>query len=250
MDVTDDTFLDGSVRILQPRTGHRAGVDAVLLAASVAVGDGAQVLDVGAGSGIVGLLIARRNPGAHVTAVEIEPDMAALAAQNADRNGLAPRYRVIAADLTAPGRRLSALGLVAGSFDHVVANPPYYLASASQPAKSPLKRRANSMPDSDLAHWARFLAGMTRAGGTLTLIHRAEALPALFAHLGNRFGALTVFPLFAKAGQAAGRMLLRGTKGSRAPLKLLPGLVLHEADGQFRPEVEQMLRNGAPLVIG
>ena len=250
MDVTDDTFLDGSLRLLQPKKGHRAGIDAVLLAAAVSAHAGNHILDAGAGSGIVGLAIARRVPGVDVTGVEIEPEMAAIARANGGRNGLEGCYRVIEADVTATSGALAALGLVAGSFDHVVANPPYYLASEGQVAATPLKRRANAMADADLEPWARFLTRMARNGGGLTMIHRAEALPALVAVFGRRFGALTVLPLYPKEGQPAGRIILSGIKGSRAPFRLLPGFVLHEADGSFRAQVARILRQGVALSLG
>ena len=99
---TDDAFLGGVLQILQPRTGYRAGLDAVLLAAAAPIvsGKAAHVLDVGAGTGVVGLAVARRIADAHVTLVERDPQLAALAHANIVRNRLSERARLIQADVS------------------------------------------------------------------------------------------------------------------------------------------------------
>jgi tRNA1(Val) A37 N6-methylase TrmN6 len=244
---TDDVFLDGRLRLLQPVKGHRAGIDAVLLAASVEAPAEARVLDAGAGCGIVGLAIASRLALVHVTGIEIEPELAALAQENARRNGLDARVRVAAGDVAAPAGELAGLGLRPGSFDVIVSNPPYLDADASQASPFPLQARASSMPEAGLERWARFFAAMARPGGALYLIHRADALRAIFDALDGRFGALAIRPLHPRADEPATRLIVHAIKGSRAPLRLLPGLVLHSPDGKFMPEVERVLRATEPL---
>lgn len=251
LDTTDDVFLGGALRILQPRAGYRAGLDAVLLAAATplaATGRG-TVLDAGAGVGVVGLAVARRVPGADVTLVEREQGLARLARANIERNGLGSRVRVLEADIARPLADLPGLHALAQTFDHVLANPPFHTEGRGTAAGTPLKAAAHAMPEGDLERWLRFLAAMAKPGGTATLVHRADALGGLLAACAGRFGGLTVLPVHARAGEPAGRVLVQGTKGSRAPLVLRPGLVLHEPDGRFRPEVEAVLRAGAALGI-
>jgi tRNA1(Val) A37 N6-methylase TrmN6 len=248
---TDDAFLGGALNILQPAAGYRAGLDAVMLAAAVCVKrEGARVLDVGAGVGTAGMCIARRVPGASVTLLEREPALVRLAAENARRNGMAERVGVVAGEVGLAAAALQRLGLTDASFDHVVANPPFHSRDAGTLAADALKAGAHAMADADLEHWARFMARMAAPGGALTLIHKVEALPSLLAVLEGRFGALTLLPLHPRAREPAHRLIVTGTKGSRAPLSLLPGFILHEDDGAFTSQAQAILRGCAALQAG
>jgi FkbM family methyltransferase len=249
--VTEDAFLGGALRVLQPQSGYRAGLDAVLLAAAAPVnlGQREQVLDVGAGVGLVGLAVARRIPDARITLVEREPELAALARANAERNGLCDRVRVIEADVM---RRLSEfpdLSLGVESFDHVLANPPYHKRGATTAAATAAKAASHLMPAGDLERWTRFMTAMARPGGSATLIHKVEALPELLAALEGRFGALKVLPLHPRTTLPAIRVIVQGIKGSRAPLQILAGLTLHAEGGGFTSEAERLLRAGEPLAL-
>jgi tRNA1(Val) A37 N6-methylase TrmN6 len=247
---SDDAFLGGRLRILQPGTGYRAGLDAVLLAATVMARPGAQVLDAGAGVGVVGLCIAHRLPGTRVTLVERDARLAALARRNAERNHLGARVHVVEADILQPLGANPELAAGAESFDHVLANPPFHVQGRGTAAGHPVKAAAKAMPSGALDRWARFLAAMARPGGLVTLIHRAEALAEVLAALEGRFGGTVVVPVYPWEGRPAGRVLVRALKGSRAPLELRPGLVLHNADHSFRPGIAAVLRDGAALPLG
>jgi tRNA1(Val) A37 N6-methylase TrmN6 len=245
--VSDDAFLGGRLRILQPAIGYRAGIDGVLLAATVEAEAGAQVLDVGAGVGVVGLCVAQRLPDVAITMVERHGQLAALARRNVERNGFLARVRVIEADIFRPLGEAPKLAAAAESFDQILANPPFHVEGRGTAAGDPVKAGANAMPAGALDRWVRFMAAMARPGGRITLIHRADALPELLSALGGRFGGAVVVPLHPRDGEPALRVLVRAVKGSRAPLQLQPGLVLHNADGGFRPCIAAALRDGARL---
>lgn len=248
-ELSDDAFLGGTLRILQPRSGYRAGVDAVLLAAAVPLeaGEAAEVLDCGAGVGTVGLCVAARCGGARVTLVEREDELIRLASANVARNGLEARIRVVAGDLTAAAGNSDAPRLAPESFDHVLANPPFHDAGDGTRARDPLKAVSHAMARDGLDLWVRFAARMARPGGRVTVIHKAAALPALLAALDGRFGGLTVRSIHPRAAAPAIRVLVGGIKGSRAEPVLLPALVLHDTDGAFAPDVDRILRQGAGL---
>jgi len=252
MSVSDDAFLGGQLRILQPRQGYRAGLDAVMLAAAVADREGApfRVLDAGAGVGTAGLCVAWRCPSAKVVLVERAPDLVALARENIARNRLDDRVSVVEADIAnAPRAELSALGIGEGTFDQVIANPPYHVEGAGTAAPHALKAAAHAMPEAGLAAWCRFLARMARPGGEALIVHKTQVLPDLLSALDGRFGGLSALPLHSFAGEPAGRILLRGVKGSRAPFRLEAGLVLHEAEGGFTPGADGVLRLGQSLAV-
>lgn len=246
--LTDDAFLGGTLKILQPRTGYRAGLDAVMLAAAVPTAPGSVgVLDVGAGVGTAGLCVARRLPAAEVVLFEREPKLAAVAIENIGRNGLAERVRVVAGEVGISAAGLKVLGLTEESFTCVIANPPYHRADEGTAASDTGKAASHAMPEEDLDRWARFLARMTAPGGSVTLVYKAEALIRVLAALDSRFGALKLLPLAPRAGAPAHRIIVQGTKGSRAPPVLLAPVALHAADGAFTPEVQAILRSGSPL---
>jgi len=246
-DITDDAVLGGKLRLLQPRRGHRVGHDAILLAAAVPARIGEQAVDLGAGVGSAGLALAWRVGGLSVTLVEIDPALARLATENAQRNGLDDRVSTTELDVSAPASAFLAAGITPGSADHVLTNPPF-----NDPARHP------ASPDSgrSRAHVARrgvlesFVTTASRllsARGTLTLIWRADQLAEIMAALTDEFGGLAILPVHAHPDAPAIRVLLRARKGSRAPLEIYPGLVLCDASGRPTPAAETVFRDGAAL---
>jgi tRNA1(Val) A37 N6-methylase TrmN6 len=238
------------LRISQPLQGHRAASDAVFLQAALSPEPGDRVLDAGAGVGVAGLCLLARCPELSLTCVEIDPDLCSLARANAAENGVADHFSVIETDLTAPLKPLQAKGLAPETFDHVMANPPFHREGSVREAPDPGRAKAHVMGEAKLDAWLRFLSAMAKPKGTLTLIHKAEALPELLPLLDGRFGDVTVFPLFPKSGEPAARVIVQGRKGSRAPLRLLGGLVLHASDGSYTVAAEAILRHGARLDLG
>lgn len=244
-----DAFLGGRIGVVQPRKGHRAGSDAVFLAAAVPSSAKGQVLDAGSGVGVAGLCLLARIPGLTVTAVEIDAKLCVLAEANAAKNGFGDRFEVVNADVTWPARKLAAAGLVRESFAHVIANPPFHAEGTVRAAPDRARAVAHVMRVGELAVWIRFLTAMTRPKGVLTLIYPAEHLGTLLHELEDRFGEVKIFPLFSKAGAPATRIILQGRKGSRAAPRLLQGLILHDADGSYTDAAEAILRHGEGLTL-
>ncbi|MEQ9639776.1 MAG: methyltransferase [Alphaproteobacteria bacterium] len=233
-ETTIDRLLGGRLRVEQPRHGYRTGADSVLLAAA---GTGGKVLDVGAGVGTVGLCLAKRLADARVTLLERDAEAAALARDNAAANDLAGRVEVVAGDLRERPVPMH-------HFDSVVTNPPYFAAHSSPGATDAARRAARTEAEVPLADWLRFCVAALRPGGTLTLVHRMERLPAILAALE---GGVTVFPLWPRAGKPSKTVLVRKVKDSNARLTMRPGLVLHEADGRNTVAADAVLRGGASL---
>ena len=246
---TEDAFLGGKLVIEQVKHGSRAGVDAVFLAAACPAREGDRVLELGSGSGVVSLAIARRVGGIQVTGVEIDPGLRDLAARNAERNRLAQRANFIRADVTAPISELIAAGLAPDSFDHSVANPPFLSEGRARLPSNDRLRRAHALKDGDLALWIRCMGTFVKPGGTMTIIHRSDALSQLFDACSRRFGGLSVLPLHPRPNTVANRIILQGRKGSRAPLKLLPAIVLHKDGRGFTDTANAVLRDGEGLIF-
>jgi tRNA1(Val) A37 N6-methylase TrmN6 len=247
--VSQDAILAGRLVLLQPRQGHRFGHDAILLAAACPARPGDHVVDLGAGVGAAGLALARRVAGVSLTLVEIDLELAALAQANAQQNGLSGSVRTVTLDATASARTFAQAGLTAGSAMHVLMNPPFCNQIRQQASPDRRRALAHIGPAAALPAWITTAARLLRPRGTLTLIWRADGLPDVLAALAKAFGGASVLPVHGRAGRRAVRVLMCAVKGSRAPLKLLPGLILNDALARPTPEAQAVLRDGAPLSL-
>ncbi len=242
--LSDDAFLDGKIHLLQPEKGVRAGIDAVFLAAAIPARPGERVLEAGAGSGVVSLCLCARVQSLKVTGIEIQTEAAELARRNIKRNGLGDNIHIITADIRAPARELFEKGVAADSFDHVFANPPYHRKGTGRPSPLPGKAIAHAHETGDLAQWMRFLIRSLKPGGTITLVHRPESLGRILPELEGRAGNIKLVPLFPKPGAPSHRLLVQATKANRAPLQILPGLVLQDETQSYCAEADAVLRAG------
>lgn len=240
-DVSEDTLLGGRVRLLQPRRGHRAGTDAVLLAADADIRPGDHVVDLGSGSGAVGLMIAARHPDTRITLIDRDPWLVELASANIDANGLAGRACAIVADAfdSATLRGLAEQG------DHVVTNPPFF-AAGTRASPEPALRAAHVMGEGGLSGWLQAAAGLLKHRRRLTLIHRPDSLGECMDGLGPQFGSLAILPVHPRAGADAARIIISAMHGGRSRLRIRPPLILHGQDGSFTPEAEALHRLPQP----
>lgn len=240
----EDTMLGGRVRLLQGRGGYRAAIDPVLLAASIAATSGQNVLELGSGGGAAALCLAARAPGVAITGLEMQTDLVDLARRSADLNGLGGRVRFIVGDLLSP-----PVEIVAGSFDHVMGNPPYLAVDSGHPPPDRGKAMANVEGAATLAHWIDSAIAMVRSKGGVSIIHRADRVDEIIACMHGKLGAITIMPLWPAVGKVAKRVIVQGRKGVSTPAMILPGLILHESDGRYTAAAEAVLRDGGALAL-
>lgn len=240
--ITEDGLLNGRIRLRQPARGYRAGLDAALLAAACDANPGQRVIEAGCGAGGALLAAAARRPGVSFTGVERDPRAAALARENVALNGLGERVAIVEGDVAL---RFAGLGLP--PFDAAMANPPFFDDPAALRGPAP-ERRGAWMADDGLEAWIGFLSKAVREGGSITVIHRADRLGDILALLSPKAGSIQIRPIHPFADEPAKRVLVRAVKTGKAPLQLLPPLILHDRDGgKHRPEVEAILRGEAGL---
>ena len=220
-ELTRDRFLDGRLLVAQPRSGYRAAMDPVLLAAACPARPGQSVLELGCGVGVASLCLGWRVAGLRLTGLELQPEYAALARENAAANGIG--LEVVEGDLAAMPHELRGQ-----SFDHVIANPPYFAPASGTAARDAGRERAQR-EETPLADWVRQGLKRLHPGGTITLIQNADRLADLLAALGAGAGSVTVLPIAPRVGRPAGRVIVQARKGGRGPFRLLAPLVLHEA---------------------
>lgn len=240
MDTTEDALLGGRVVFHQPAHGYRAAIDPVLLAAAVPARAGQTVVDLGAGAGAATLCLASRVAEVAVIGVERNPDLAALLTRNADENRLSGRIEVRCADI-------AAFPAPPGGADHVMANPPYRAAGTGTRHAQAWHNAANVEDGLGLAEWVRLAADCVRRKGSLVFIQHVDRLADLVAALQPCAGEISVLPLWPRAGVPARRVLVRARRGLRGGSTLLPGLVLHQADGQYTDAAQAILRDAAAL---
>jgi tRNA1(Val) A37 N6-methylase TrmN6 len=252
---TTDRLLGGRFAVLQPARGHhRAGADALLLAATLPADAAGTVVDLGAGTGAAGLAVAARCAAVSAVLVERDPVLAGLARSGlrlAENAGLAARVTVIEVDITAPEERRLAAGLARGTAAYVVLNPPFHVPGAVRASPQPGRAAAHVLDEEDgLDRWLRTAAWAMEPGGRVAVIFPAAGLAPLLAALEGRFGAVAVRPVHPRAGMPAIRVVVTALKGSRAPLRLCDRLVLHAGPGaDWTPEAEAILRDAGAMAF-
>jgi tRNA1(Val) A37 N6-methylase TrmN6 len=246
-ELTEDAFLGGALRLRQPKSGHRAGHDAMLLAAATPARAGDRVVDFGAGVGAAGLAVARRATRIKVVLVEIDEALAELARGNAASNRI--EAEVIAIDLASSADAFASAGLAPDSVDVVLMNPPFN--DSRQHRSSPNRSReiAHVADAATLQSWIHAARRILKSGGVLTLIWRADGLAEVLAALDRGFGSLAILPVHGNAATPAIRVLVRAIKGGGAPTALYPGLMLNDESGVPNKQVQEILAGKGALPL-
>ena len=242
MELTQDHLLNRRVILSQPKTGYRAGSDAILLAAAVPALAGQTVLDAGAGVGAVALCLASRVENVTVRGLERQVELTELAADNATANGLADRVNFLCGDIHQPPEEIGR-----AVFDHTVCNPPFHDVGRASPSPDQGKALAHGEGETPLSKWLSFCLRRTRPGGTVTMIHRTTRLHDILAGWKDGAGDVVIIPLWPKAGRPARRIIVQARVGGKGPTVLHPGLQLHQYNGADTEKAQAVLRGGMAL---
>jgi tRNA1(Val) A37 N6-methylase TrmN6 len=246
---TEDAFLGGQLRLRQPKSGHRAGHDAMLLAAATPAHPGDRVVDLGAGVGAAGLAVARRVAGIGLVLVEIDEALAGLARGNAAANAIVAD--VIVLDVASAAGAYAAAGLFPDSVDVVLMNPPFNDAVRHRASPDKAREIAHVATDTTLDHWVHAGRRILKSGGVLILIWRADGLAEVLAVLDRGFGSLVIMPVHGGPAGPAIRVLVRAVKGGKAPVRLLAALMLNDESGAPNKQVQEILagKGALPLAV-
>ena len=244
---TEDAFLGGQLRLRQPKSGHRAGHDAMLLAAATPARPGDRVVDFGAGVGAAGLAVARRVAGIGLVLVEIDAGLAELARGNAAANGLLADVMVL--DVTSDASTFAAAGLLPDSADVVLMNPPFNDQARHRASPDKAREIAHVATPATLASWVHASRRILKSGGVLSLIWRADGLAEVLAALERGFGSLAILPVHGDPAAPAIRVLIRAIKGGKAPAELHPALMLNDESALPNKEVQAILAGEGTLPL-
>ena len=234
--------LDKNVRLLQPAQGFRTSLDSVMLAAACPATGNERVLDMGCGVGGAAFCLLHRVPGLQVTGVDVQRDYIELAKGNIALNNKTNRIGFVAGDI----REYES----DQPFDHVMCNPPYLEAGHHTPSPSEglAKARGHDEEEMSVKDWVDAGFRQLKSGGSLTVIHRADAVDRIIAALGRRFGAVEIIPLWPHQNENAKRVIVRARKDRKTPALIHAGIVLHNSDGSYTGEAERILRGAAPIL--
>jgi tRNA1(Val) A37 N6-methylase TrmN6 len=244
---TEDAFLGGQLRLRQPKSGHRAGHDAMLLAAATPARPGYRVVDFGAGIGAAGLAVARRVAGIKLVLVEIDAGLAALARDNAASNAIAAD--VIVLDVTAAADAFAASGLSPDSVDVVLMNPPFNDPARHRVSPDKARETAHVATEATLENWIHAGRRILKSGGILSLIWRADGLAEVLAALGRGFGSLSIQPVHGDGNSPAIRVLVRAIKGGKAPAQLFAALLLNDESQMPNKQLQDILAGKGVLPL-
>lgn len=231
-----DDLQRGGLRIIQREDGFRFGTDAVLLADFSGAKKGEHIADVGAGTGVLALLLCARAEGATVDAFEIQEDVADMALRSVQLNALESRIRIHRADCR------DAAGLIGHErCQLVVTNPPYTKGGSG--LVSPEKTRALSRSDSDceIGEWMLACSRLLKNGGRLCCVFPAPR----FLELCDAMRAARVEPkrvrfVAARPDAVPKLVLVEGLKGARPSLHMQPLLITHDENGEFTKEMRRI----------
>jgi len=248
---TEDAFLGGQLRLRQPKSGHRAGHDAMLLAAATPAGPGDRVVDFGAGIGAAGLAVVQRtkgfNPGIELVLVEIDAALAGLARDNAASNAIPAE--VVVLDLTSSAEAFAAAGLAPDSADVVLMNPPFNDSARHRASPDKAREIAHVATASTLQDWVHAARRILKSGGVLTLIWRADGVSEVLAALDRGFGSLVILPVHGDVRAPAIRILIRAVKGGKAPTQLHAAVLLNDESGLPNKQVQEILTGRGVLPL-
>lgn len=235
------TLLNGRVQLAQSVDGLRASMDSVLLAAAVQARKNDRILDMGCGTGAVGLCVNARlsDLELHLSGVDVQDQMIAIAKQNAIANGLDGRSDYVVGDI-----QDKAL-FKPESFDHIVMNPPYYKDGERTSSPDEARERAYT---GDLEYWMAAALHWVKQGGSVSIVHRADRLDQILSLAYRKFGAIEIFPVHSKEDEPAIRVVVRMIRNRKTPLKLYPPIILFDAQGAETGQSKSILRDGAGLL--
>src|ERR1700733_2822588 len=244
---TEDAFLSGQVRLRQPKSGYRAGHDAMLLAAATPAQSGDRVVDFGAGVGAAGLAVARRVAGVRLVLVEIDAALADLARGNASANAIPADTIVL--DVSASVAAFAAAGLAPDSADVVLMNPPFNDPARHRASPDKAREIAHVATASTLESWIHAARRTLKSGGVMTLIWRADGLAEVLAALDRGFGSVAILPVHSDPAAPAIRIIVRATKGGRAPMRIHAALMLNDESTVPNKEVQEILAGKGVLLL-
>ena len=246
-EITDDTFLGGKLSLFQPKKGFRAGLDSVLLAASINAQSGDKIFEIGAGVGVVLFCLMQRVSNLNAKAIEINEEYYSLLAINAKRNKFKPNLLL--------GDFWSNPNLKNENFDHIFFNPPYYPFNSFKSSNNKLLNIANFEYPNLLKKMLTFSLRRCKSYGYITLIHRPAKILEILSTLSSGAGDIKILPILGSNSKNISRIIIRARKSAKGetkflrPLNLYQNLNYSDKKKHYTSELQDILKNGGALSL-
>jgi tRNA1Val (adenine37-N6)-methyltransferase len=234
--LTTDTFFNGRVSVKQSRNGYRFSIDSVLLAGHVKTSPGERILDIGAGSGIISLILAYRNPRINIYGIEVQKSLADIAALNVKNNNFNDRIEILCANI----KNLDAV-MIPRPIDIVVSNPPYRKAKSGRINPDNQRALARHEIDITLSDIIKAANRLLNTSGKLIIIYPSERIADIITQMRSSGIEPKRFRfVYSKSGSESKLVIAEGIKGGRSGAKVLPPLFIYRDDGAYTDEVNGM----------
>jgi len=235
---TTDTFFNGLIRVKQSRGGYRFSLDAVVLAHHAIPHSREKVLDLGTGCGIIPLILAYRQPHLDIYGVEVQTELAELAAINVRENQLQDRITVFCTDM-----KLLRPAMTAGPVDLVVCNPPFRRRESGRINPDLQRAVARHEIKAKLGDIIQTSYRMLRTAGRLVIIYTAGRLTDILCRMrSDGIEPKFIRMIHSRQDTEAALILIEGVKSGRPDLKIGPPLIIYDKNNNYTDEVELMFR--------
>jgi tRNA1Val (adenine37-N6)-methyltransferase len=234
---TRDTILGGRLALIQPKHGYRFSVEAILLGRFARAGRRDRVLELGAGCGVISIMLASLYRPREVVAVEIQPELAEMIARNATINDL-ESVRAICADL----RQKKIAGVEPASFDLVVANPPYRATSTGRENLDRGRRLARSESSATLDDFVRAARSYARHGARVAFVFTARRSAELISTMrAKKLEPKRIRFVHPRIGTPASVIMVEARVGGGIETAIEPPLILYDSPGIYTIEARAIL---------
>lgn len=235
--ISTDLFLNGKLKVYQSKEWFKSGSDAVFLSAFPHISTG-SVLEVGCGTGVVSLCLARQFPNIKIEGIDIQKELVMLAQENAKKNNLASQCKFTLGDISSPPYEKQ-------TFDHVVTNPPYFNSSSPSSNRNIVLAKNHVIPSKN---WIHLCTNLVKPRGFIYCIYPTAQIEVIIQSL-NGFGGVTLFPLWPKENTPSKRVLIKAQKSVTKPSAIHKGMVVHNEDGTYTKDAESILREGKRIIL-
>lgn len=230
MDYTIDTI--GSIKICQPRKGYRFSVDALILADFVNLKIIKRAVDIGAGTGIIGIILAKKYPEANITMIEIQPELAELAIENVKLNRIEERIKIICMD----AKEFNETG-----FDLAITNPPFRRPGTGRMSPKEEKALARHELSLTITDIVRIGQRSLKHRGRLCMIHLPERLAEIVRIMSKHdLEVKRLRFVHSKLNTEAKMVLIEAVKGGRVSLRVEPPLYVYNEEGTYTEEMRKI----------